>query len=1360
MHMQANQFELSAFQHPFLSEGAVRGARPEGTTVLDLVREAGIEPKFMLDVQVTISMGGKVSVVPMCHWALVKPKCGSHVLVTPKVNGALAGLVLGALLPSAAGYVAGTVFGLAVGTLGYALTYAAVTIVGSLLINALIPPPSAPESPKQDDPNYAITGSGNAENRYGVYPVVLGRHRMFPPKTARGYTEGEGADIYFRGRYTFGYGPVALETLKIGTTPITDFDGVEIEFLNVDRDETLKHMPDLAPLVRIVDGENLQPSRLFNALNDVYEIPLRSVVGSVDLKFEWSGAGSLGLDVQSRVSGGNWQSEATLTNEVDWSSPIWSDGISRDLRLVVSSLEEPVLTPGSGVFGLLTIRRKVSLTEVNTKFQPGYETGGWRQGSDVIKLYPDDIAEDGYSVRLDQDVAVVRSTRGRASSAEIDVTYQGLVKFSSENKKLYRKVEVGFRYRKLGDVNWIDAGVEGHRGRSTASLRFTKTIRFPVEGEYEIEVTRLTDDSEKTTVRDDSFLSAVRSVQAGKLPSHEAIAEVAVRIKASEQLNGQLQTLNAVVHQMAPVWDGASWSALQPVRHPAWIFARALMGPMLRKPLAEHRIQLADLLAWAEEEPHWTCDAVVEQSTTVAEVLDLISATGRARRSLRDLKFSVIRDGGAGHIVQQFNPRNSWGFNGRITFPKEIHGFRVRCLSERLDWQQDEITVYADGHDATTATEFETLELRGVVLSENEGSAGNAWRLGRYHLAQAVLRPEEFTWHSDLDHIRVNMGDKIRLVHDVPLIGVGSGRVTSVLGNDDGELTGVILDEFLSPEGGSFRICVRRASGVEVVFEASPPTSYAGVWSVIDQVEVNDIEIGDLVSVEEVTQESMEVLVTSILHDDDEKATLRGVPAAPAVLDADKGEIPPYEPIITNVVPNDRLAPLAPVILSADTQNEIRENAAGDRSIAVFADLSWKPGAAMSAEGFLVFLTTPDGVRSLVDQTPNTSGRYLLSELGRYKFEVLARNAAGVSGAAVEYLDRTVVSETPDQVTGLVSQVSGDRLHLKWDAGKAIVSHFHLRYIAPEASGGWQQSALIDNKIPVNQLVLPALPGRYLIKAVSLFGRESVTATALIVESAGLSDFNVVEVLNQHPAFAGQKTEGLETVGDALMLVSDTPISAWPSLEGVAHIGGSGGIEPQGIYDFAEVLDLGEVYPSRVTMDVRGFGYRMDNSIGSWESLSQVESLSGVGSGSWSIEVQISTTQDDPHAAGAAWSEWSELLISDYVARGLKFRLIIRSETPKVAVRVDHASVTVDMPDRVTGGDDLVCPPDGVYVPFHPPFKVRPAIAVDGQELPSGARSVRSNATREGFHQQFVDASGAGVACSFDWVAKGYGRAQ
>ena len=185
--MQDKTFELVTQEHYFRSEGRRHRYVPVGATVADLVNLSGIPEPFHSDLTVVISKGVEATSVPSSHWSRVRSGENAHVHIYPAVNGPVAGPILSAVLPGVASTLAGALF-----TSAFAIKVATVafTIIGALAINALIPPPSVPEAPKDDDPNFTITGLSNAETRYGVYPTVLGRHQMFPPKTARGYTEG------------------------------------------------------------------------------------------------------------------------------------------------------------------------------------------------------------------------------------------------------------------------------------------------------------------------------------------------------------------------------------------------------------------------------------------------------------------------------------------------------------------------------------------------------------------------------------------------------------------------------------------------------------------------------------------------------------------------------------------------------------------------------------------------------------------------------------------------------------------------------------------------------------------------------------------------------------------------------------------------------------------------------------------------------------------------------------------------------------------------------------------------------------------------------------------------------------------
>ncbi|WP_203595561.1 hypothetical protein [Salipiger sp. PrR003] len=406
-----------------------------------------------------------------------------------------------------------------------------------------------------------------------------------------------------------------------------------------------------------------------------------------------------------------------------------------------------------------------------------------------------------------------------------------------------------------------------------------------------------------------------------------------------------MDSLNAIVQQLAPVWTGSGWTAPQPVRHPAWGFLQAIRGQHLRRPVRDERIDLEAFRAWATEEPHWTCDYVVDTATQLGEVLDIIAAAGRAKRTLTDLKWSIIRDNAAGPVRQVFTPRNSWGFKAEHRFPRKIHGFRVKARSERLEWQEDEILVLADGFTRKTASELETLDLPGVVVTVDDEDQGNVYRLGRYHLATALNRPATYTLQVGWEHLRVTRGDKVRFVHDVPLIGVGQARIKAITVGGDGFVDSLTLDDVFDMEQASFRMLVRNVGGNQSFTAFSPVDPQARVWTPDTNVAAGDIAVGDLVIVEELMQESVDLIVTSVRPKPDESAELQLVDAVPAVLDADSGAIPPYSPVITE--PRDPATaglPPAPVVISAYSSSLTQ---------IVLPDLSVRPRIAVQLAPFV-----------------------------------------------------------------------------------------------------------------------------------------------------------------------------------------------------------------------------------------------------------------------------------------------------------------------------------------------------------------------------------------------------------------------
>ena len=119
-------------------------------------------------------------------------------------------------------------------TLGVSLITAGVGMVGSALINALIPPPRPP-SPHQQaamaapSPTYSLNAQGNSARLGAAIPVQYGRHVAFPDFAAEPYAEFVGNEQYLYQLLCIGQGEHDIEAIRIEDTPIASFEDITYE---------------------------------------------------------------------------------------------------------------------------------------------------------------------------------------------------------------------------------------------------------------------------------------------------------------------------------------------------------------------------------------------------------------------------------------------------------------------------------------------------------------------------------------------------------------------------------------------------------------------------------------------------------------------------------------------------------------------------------------------------------------------------------------------------------------------------------------------------------------------------------------------------------------------------------------------------------------------------------------------------------------------------------------------------------------------------------------------------------------------------------------------------------------------------
>lgn len=422
------------------------------------------------------------------------------------------------------------------------------------------------------------------------------------------------------------------------------------------------------------------------------------------------------------------------------------------------------------------------------------------------------------------------------------------------------------------------------------------------------------------------------------------------------------------------------------------------------------------------------------------------------------------------------------------------------------------------------------------------------------------------------------------------------------------------------------------------------------------------------------------------------------------------------------------------------------------------ATISWQVQAGEAVAAFQIDFTDHLGVRRTIGEQAIQSVDIALAgaHLGPFTVYIRARN---VLNAWSEFASHTFVVDpellVPGDVTSFRIRIANGQAFLTWSEGDAHVIGYNLRHAA-SAETPWDQAAMVAENVSSRELSIPAVAGRFLIKAVSVFDRVSRNASEVSVAQELVTGFNFVEARDLGGEFSGELTEGLVRERGGLVLMK--PRSMFEGRNMLAH--GPLLLPPdvmrEEIFESSEVIDLKSVHACRVSCTVRAYGFKWDSSIFSGRDMFTERPLLGEVDGQWSLITELQHTADDPTSDGAIWSDWARFSVDEIAARGFKFRARLAVEIAGISARIEGFSVSVDMPDRTEHGTDINCPQEGRSISFARPFRVRPRVHLAGQELPAGGRIVTTDVTPAGFQVRSFNADDQPISSSFDFTAFGY----
>lgn len=830
---------------------------------------------------------------------------------------------------AAAGSMAATT-GISASVAG-AIAQGAVSLLGNALVNALAPA-NSPNGSGPVKPQYMLAGGANTATPYAALPVVLGTHDFTPPLGANTFMSSDGSDRFLHLLLVWGYGPLDISNLRIGQTPLTDYADVTAYHLQGDANE-------------FVDGHLDWDRQEVRDLLNVYGSDISQQRPEAEITETFLSRTSTSTNL-NRLS-------LLLTFPQGLTNMDHFNDNMGDLRpqsvIVVFEYRRLGYFNSSGIWVPVDEAFKDNFAAVPGMPTTliGYrdpETGYYPTGNGIVVLRdrnkliykPTQYMDSSYSTvalpntPADNEVLVYTIANGAMSSQHNTALYTGFdITVTTVTENIVEDAPLGGPYTRTLVSRWFSitsAEVEDFNiYRDATRDPFDKIIDINLNaepGQYEVRLKRTNAETTTEGAADKVMLLAITEYSDNVRPVNppKPMAMTALKIRATDQLNGTLEGLTGTVSSKQLIWDGVEWrspGAADRRNNPASLILHVLRHPANAKPVPYSAIDLLALQHFSEfcDDHGFVYENVITGQRPVRDVVNEIAAAGRASISMPDGKWSVVIDEPKTQIAQHFTPSNSWGFKGVRLLPKLPHALRCQFRNRRKDYQPDEMLIYADGYNESNATLIEAIDLPGVTQPvEDDGSPGPVWRLGRHHMEQIILRPEEYELYADIESVICTRGGRVKVAHDIPMWGLGSGRIKSVIG----DVTGVVVDEPVQMEAGKNYTLRWRTAGN--VTNTATITGVAGMFETLNfltAISSNKPAAGDVFMFGELDRESVDCLVKSVEPLAGLQARLLLCDYAPAVFDAETLPFGGWESQITLPPPMLRLViDQAPIIAS------------------------------------------------------------------------------------------------------------------------------------------------------------------------------------------------------------------------------------------------------------------------------------------------------------------------------------------------------------------------------------------------------------------------------------------------------------
>lgn len=856
-----------------------------GCTVAELIERMPVANDFWD--RGTVAIGGHI--VPSSLWHVVRPKPETIVTMhMPAAGGggddsgkAIFAFVASLALTVAAGWIVGgglaTKTGwFAAGSISASVLAGTVSLVGSLLLSALVPPPverrDAESASGRRDPGNA-GAEGNVLDPNGSVVRVVGQRKVFPPLACEPFTYFDGPDEVVEAVYVLA-GPHQISDIRIGAASLADA-GVEFEvregwpgdprltlvnqqsFTEPSQDELRSH------IVSDSDGRTLDDTvgGILQALPQVYVVSTRENPEEHQLQFAFP----QGLFKQNN----------TTPDPISRRVPI---RIRMRRRGTSTWVNLPELHFQGANIGLIRCDVKLKWVDLVTVTPSAASNDGWVEARRFCPAQT--VAPAGVSYSADSYFG----TTGDAWMASNNIGTTGVYGVSLNKFSAIIELNKAIFPQDQWEIE-IKRGASFNPSNYASSTYTVSGVVWDLYG-YQGSPAQIV--QERKNVSDAIYL--LRSVSIWNehpLPTSD-FAAIAIRAR-----NRKIDRLSCLAGGYVPDWDGVGWRNWTVTSNPAPHLRDIYVGRLNVDPIDPSEVDDAALVAWrtACAAAGYTCNALV-QGSTIEEAATIVAACGYARPRMSE-RWGIVRDydRSAESPVQIFTPLNMREYSWTKAFARTPNGFRVTFDDADQDYKTDQVLVFGPGQSHDTSrieqTRYEGLTNRADVI-----------RRAEYDQLQPELRSCFHNFTAGTDSIICERGDLIGLTHETIDETVGFARIADITFNGGGQITAMRLDSqlpgFGEPGfdaitdmgavldmgmiGETAGVMIRRTDGAMLT---AGGTVSGTTFTFTTPQAATGVDIDCLVSYGRLGKETLRLIVFNVVPGDDFTAKITAVDEAP-----------------------------------------------------------------------------------------------------------------------------------------------------------------------------------------------------------------------------------------------------------------------------------------------------------------------------------------------------------------------------------------------------------------------------------------------------------------------------------------------